>query len=278
VTIAPGGGRGYNSVPEDSVRILHDGYAALRLYDDEERFLLVDPFETRYWHDVKGADAEAVVLTGGPWAERYDGVLALVKEGRRPRVVAPAPILDWLGKHGAIEGLTAPCTVAGTTIEMVPYDPFEPVTGRRDRVRAALGRPRWALDRFVAARDLPDAPPHLLRMVVPNGHTIAHLGVALHRNTDPAVLSEVRRLSEGAVVVAGYAHGEQDAFVEHITALAPRRLLLCDQTNDVRRAAGLPTALITPTRDVLVARNLETHPFVSGTSVRFEVDDTIKRW
>jgi hypothetical protein len=46
----------------------------------------------------------------------------------------------------------------------------------------------------------------------------------------------------------------------------------------VRRAAGLPTALITPTRDVLVARNLETHPFVSGTSVRFEVDDTIKRW
>jgi hypothetical protein len=260
------------------VRILHDGFAALRMYDDDERFFLVDPFDTTHWHDVKGADAEAVILTGGPWAERYDGVLALVREGRKPRVVAPAAILDWLGQHGAIEGVPAPCEISGTRIELVPYTPIDPVTGRRDRVRAAIGNPRWALSRAAARRDLPDVPPHMARFGVPHGHTIAHLGVALHRDTDPGVLAEARRLSEGAIVLSGYPHAESEAFVEHITTLAPRKLVLCDQTNDLRRAAGLPTELITPTRDVLVGRGVETHPFVSGTSVRFEKDDTIKRW
>jgi hypothetical protein len=79
-------------------------------------------------------------------------------------------------------------------------------------------------------------------------------------------------------VIAGFAYGDADAFVDHVVAIAPRRLLLMDQLNDARRRAGQQTEIVTPARDVLVARGVETHPLVAGISMRFERDDTVKRW
>jgi hypothetical protein len=77
---------------------------------------------------------------------------------------------------------------------------------------------------------------------------------------------------------SSYPHGQGKNFIEHMVQLSPQRVLIIDQTNDLRKAAGLPVALHTPIRDVLVAHEIETHVFVSGTSFRFEKDDTVKRW
>ena len=80
------------------------------------------------------------------------------------------------------------------------------------------------------------------------------------------------------MVLASFPTGEEEAFIEHIVALSPPRLLLMDQTNDLRRAAGLPAQLLTPIRDRLMQQDIDTHVFVAATSYRFEPDDTVKRW
>jgi hypothetical protein len=261
-------GAGYTNPP---MRILHDGFSALRLIDDHGRFVLIDPNDDAAFADVNGTVAAAVVVTGGPWAERYAGAALLAD---RTTLVADAAVIEALGGRGA----PPPATVDGFSFEALAYTPAEPRSGGRDRVAAAVLNPRWALGRLAARNKLPDAPPVALRIGVADGHELVHLGLSLHRDTPPEWIAEVAPWCEGRTVVAGYPHGDGEVFVAHVLALKPRRLLLCDQSNDVRRAAGLPTELVTPVRDVLVARGLETHPFVSGTSVRFERDDTIKRW
>lgn len=260
------------------VRILHDGFSALRFVDDDERFFLVDPADDARYDDVRGDHAVAIVLSGGPWAERYGGAVQLARAGRRPTVIASRPVLDWLANHGEIVAHEPPATFPGAAVEAMPYAPYEPKRGTRDRLRAAIRRPKFALGRLQRRFELPDTPPLAWRLRVAHDHVIVHLGLGLHPGADAGFLDRARAWCDGAVVIAGYPHGEGAAFIEHIRALRPKRLLLMDQTNDVRRQAGLDTELVTPVRDALVGLGIDTHPYVSGVSVRFEQDDTIKRW
>jgi L-ascorbate metabolism protein UlaG (beta-lactamase superfamily) len=262
------------------MRILHEGHSALRIVDDEERVLLVDPYESKdAFTDARGARAHAVLLSGGPWVERYRGVVEMAKARRRPRVVASRPVLDWVATQGGIEAVEADCEVTGTFVEALPYEIAEPERGTRDKLRAALTSPKFAAERFRGRRGLPETQPFAWRWKIPNNHLVVHLGLSLHDHTSAAWLEQCRVWCEGATaVVAGYPIGQSEAFIAHIMALKPRRVLIMDQTNDLRRDAGLPAEIITPVRDTLVARGVEAHPLVSGVSLRFDKDDTIKRW
>lgn len=253
------------------MRFIHDGFAALRIRDDEDRVLALDPWEEQ--------ECDVIALSGGPWAERYAGLDALLTSDKRPEVVAPEPLAGWLEQAYGVSVHIPPCSVSGFSFVALPYTPCEPSGGGVDRVRAALRRPRWAVDRLTARRRLPEAPPHAWRIELRHGHRFAHLGLALHSDTPSAWIARARTelLAEVDNVLAGYSHGESAAFIRHIVSLMPARLLITDQVADLRRAAGLPVQLITPTRDELVRSDCESHVFVSGTAMRFEQDDTVKR-
>ena len=252
------------------MRLLHEGFAALHIIDDDQKRIVLDPREP--------VDAGVVLLSGGPWAERFAAVDAMI--AKRPVFVTSSDVAEWLRSLDAsLDVRQPPCTIGGLTIDAVAYTALEPAGGGLDKVRAAIRRPRWASDRLAARRRLPDAAPLAWRLQVPHGHDLVHLGLALHNETPASFLDAVRPWVQTAEnVLATYPHGEADAFVRHVRSLRPRRTLITDQTNDLRRAAGLPVDLLTPTRDVLVGDDLEVHVFVSGTSFRFEPDDTVKRW
>lgn len=265
--------------PETPLRILHEGFAGLRIVDDHDRFVLVDPHDDAGWTDPKGRHAAAIVLSGGPWAERYAGAAAIAGDARRPWVIGAPAALDWLAKAGEITPKATPATVERFEVSATAYAPRQPRGARRDRVAAALKRPRWAARRWMARAGLPDAPPAMLRLRVADDHDFAHLGLALHGDQGSAFVAKARAFCEGAdFVLAALPRGDEDAFVAQVLAIAPPRLVLIDQTGDVRRAAGLSGDLLTPVRDRLVAEGLETHVLVAGTSIRFEQDDTIKAW
>lgn len=245
------------------MRLIHDGFAALRILDDRDRILLVDPSDAKNATDVRGRKAAWLCLTGGPWPERYRAADAVTRLG--PVLCGPPDAGRAVGGDWAWRALD------GMTIEAVPYVPPDqaPERGLRARFKRRLGsEPDAAFD----------VAPHALRLGVADGHQLVHLGLALHAGTSPAFLEQIRPWIEGATLLAGFGYGHGEPFLEHVTALRPRRVLLMDQTSDRRREQGLPVELVTPVRDVLVSRGIETHPFVSGTSHRFEPDDTIKRW
>lgn len=259
------------------MRILHDGHAGLRFIDDEERFYLLDPYDASGFADVKGRTARGVWLSGGPWVDRLTGARAILATGARPIVVAEPSLAGWLGDtetrdpdQGQIDGL------AWTSWTYEP--PEESRRGIGDKVRAALRNPRWALGRLGARRAVPVSKPRAWRFEVHNGHHIVQLGLALHARTPDAFVADAAERCRGAVLVAGYLPGDAEAFVRQIEAIRPSRLLLMDFVNDLRRDAGLPIEIVTPTRDRILDLGIDAHPFVSGVSVRFEEDDTIKRW
>jgi hypothetical protein len=245
------------------LRLIHDGYAALRILDDRERILLIDPVDAKNATDVRGRKVSWLCLTGGPWAERYRAAEAVIALG--PVVAGPPALSKQLGVDVGWRG------IEGLTIEALPYVPPEdtPERGLRARVRRRLGS---------ETESGFDVPPHVLRLEIADGHPFVHLGLSLHAGTPPSFIEEVRPWIPGATVIAGFGFGHGEPFLEWITALRPGRVLLTDQTSDQRRADGKGVELVTPVRDVLVSRGIETHPFVSGTSHRFERDDTVKRW
>ena len=49
-----------------------------------------------------------------------------------------------------------------------------------------------------------------------------------------------------------------------------KRVLVTELQNSERREVGLPTELVTPTRDKLVAAGIEAHVFATQASYRFE--------
>lgn len=259
------------------MRILHDGHAGLRFIDDDERFYLVDPYDTSGWADVKGHTARGIWLSGGPWADRLTGTRAILASGAKPVVVAEPSLAGWLGDVEARDPDEG--RIDGIAYTSWAYEaPVETTRGVGDKLRAALRNPRWALGRLGARRAAPVSKPRCWRFDIDVGHRIVHLGLALHRATSDAFVADAAARCHGAVVIAGYLPGDDDAFVQQVLAIQPARLLLMDVVNDLRRDAGLPIEIVTPTRDRILEAAIDAHPFVSGVSVRFEKDDTVKRW
>lgn len=241
------------------MRIEHLGHAGLRLVDDDGSGLLLDPY------DVPDS-GEPVLLTGGPWAERWRGALL----GGLVRVAAPDGA--WRG------GLTYPAMVGEARVRALPYE-APTVRTQLDRARALLRHPRTSWRHRGLKGRMPSAGPVALRLELPQDRVVVYLGLALHGGASSGWLASARLLCEGAeLVIAGPAPGEHEPFEELAVQLGPRRLLVTDQVNDLRRDLDLPTRGITLLRDRLEARGVDAHVLVAGIRMRFEADLTVHQW
>ena len=171
-------------------------------------------------------------------AERLAGTADAVAAGRRPTVVAMPAIIAWLRARGDVDGRGFPSTVDGHRIDARTYRPIpyaEPPDGlwkiasfARDPVRA------WA--RLRTRARLPSAEPVMVRVRLPDGRTVVHVGGALHRRTDPAILSFAR----GDVAIVAPDYGEERWVVDLARRLPVDEIVLVDVVGPVRASLGMP--------------------------------------
>lgn len=204
--------------------------------------------------------AEDIVVVTGP--TRVRGILAALDAGVRPTVVAPEPVFDWLVRHGVNDGGPVPRSIDGVGFDAMNYAPAHArVT---DRLRGAMRRLR--------ERERPPAcEPQILELTFPDHLRLVHLDLSLHAGVDEAwVTRAAARFGNPDLLLLGLPHGEGSAVLRLLPRFGPNRVLLAEMTNDERREAGLPTELVTPTRDELVRHGLDVHVFATQASFRFE--------
>lgn len=254
-------------MPEDFIwrlRLEHEGAASIRV-TRRGRTVRFDPLTP------PGSD-EVAVLT---WDEheRVAATAAALREGRRPTVVAPGPVVDWLAERGVVEGGAPPLTVDGLQIEQLAYTPIPYAAGIEIlyKARSAAFGPSRAARRMLQRIGGPRCAPMVTQITLPDGGRLLHLNLALHRWTPRDWLDEaVARFGGADWLVAGVDHGDEDAFAGHVGRFEARHLLVTDLVNDVRRALGLPTGLLTPLVDRLVSDGLPAYVFATQASFRYE--------
>lgn len=249
------------------LRLSHEGDAGIRV-ERRGRALRFDPA-------TRPAPDDVVLLTG-PGPDRTAGTLDAARANVRPTVVAPDGVIDWLTRHGPVEGGPAPREIDGVQIRSLSYAPPRPglsgVALSGVNVPALLRTgPATALRNIRARLDTPAAEPHALDLRFPDGARLLHLDLSLHRHTPPDWVDRAATLFAAPEwLIIGNPWGEGDAVLQWLPRFQPRRVLLTDLVNSHRRRAGLPTELITPLRDRLVGIGIETHVFAPQASYRFE--------
>jgi len=246
------------------LRIQHPEYAEIRL-ERKGRFLRIDPVEPP-------AEDEVVVLTSSA-PHRARGTVEALKEGRKLTVVASAAVLEWLRGLGTIDGHTFPATVDGLTIDGIPYAaaPTARPLSHMFRASVAGARAGTTLKRLSEQVRFPTTEPHAVEVLLEDGGRMVHLDLALHRGTDPDWLGRAAARFTGAEwLLVGIPWGEGEGVVQHVGRFGAKRVLLTELSNAERRESGLPTELVTPWRDQLVATGAEAHVFATQASYRFE--------
>lgn len=223
------------------LRLAHPDQAELRL-ERRGRWVRIDPA-------TPPGDAEITVITG---PDRARAAAEGARAGQVPLVAAPPELATWLGKQGPIRDAQPVLDAEGLAVAWLPYTPAP--SGR-------LRRPR------------PAAPgePHVVQITFPDGARLVHLDLSLHAATSEDWLDHaIGRFGAPEWLVVGLPAGQTEALVRHVPRFAARRVLLADLLNAERREAGLPTELVTPCRDRLVAAGVEAHVMATQTSFRFE--------
>jgi len=224
-----------------------------------------DPFEE--------PEGDPLVLLTGEESDRLDGAQAAVQAGRKPEVLAAQGLLDWLGEQGEVVGHLPPVQVDGVAIDAVPYAPI-PFATPREAVRKAwsgLRRPDLAAQRLLRRAGRPGTDPLVVALTLPDGSRLVHLGCALHAETPQIELDRlVRRFGGADWLLVGVDFQEQAAVEAALPRFEARTVLVTDVHNEIRRHLGLPTELLTPLVDRLVAAGLSAHPLSRGASYRFE--------
>jgi len=223
------------------LRLSHEGRAGLIL-ERAGRRIRFDPCTPAQSDDV-------VVLTGAdPFsADRAVGVPSVVRA------------------HRAVEVVT---DIDGVRFEGVPYVP-PPSENPLARLSAAAREPGDAARRWMARRR-PD-PTMVWQITFPSGERLVHLGHAFHNATDVGWAANiVTRFGEPRWLVVGAPFGHGDGVLQRVGAMDATHVLVTDLQTDIRRAAGRPTALVTPLVDRLESAGVSVMIFVSQSSVRFE--------
>ena len=218
-------------------------------------------------------EGDIVVLTG-PAHTRLRGTVAALKKGRTLTVVASDPVIDYLGKHGTLDGGPPPRTIDGVKFDGCLYAPAAPHIGVRDQLvqaGVAASRPRATLRRLTEQARGPGGEPWIVEITFPDGARLLHLDLSLHARADEAwVARAAARFGNAEWTVCGIPWAEGAAVFQLLPRFGPNRVLLSDVLNGERREMGLPTELITPWRDRLQGSGVETHVFATQTSFRFE--------
>ncbi len=248
------------------LKIQHFDLADLRL-ERKGRWLRVDP-------STPPEEGEAVVLTSAA-PGRVRATAEALRAGRSLMIVASAEVLAWARglATGSVEGHVDTAEIDGVRVELVPYAP--PGTSSR---RSATGLLRAAAGaaRGVLARTAPDdgevgMAPSIVAFTFPDGARLLHMDLALHAATDARWLEGVvTRFGSPEWLVVGQPYGEAEAVARLAPRFSAKRVLVTELANGERRARGLPTELVTPLRDRLVAAGVEAHVFATQTSYRFE--------
>lgn len=246
------------------LRIELEGSASLKV-ERKGRTVRFDPI------DAPAAD-DIVVLT---WSEsqRVAATAEALQAGVHPTVVASAELGPWLDEQGATGRPTAPCTVDGVEIELMAYQPIPYAEGAElgYKVVSALSDPLGAARRLRRRARLPKSAPVVVGLRLPSGQRLVHLNLSLHRHTPADWLEQaVARFGGADWVVVGVDYGHDEAFYQQISRFEPGHLLVADLVGDDRRAMGLPTGVLTPLVDRLVADGHSAYVFPCRSSLRFE--------
>lgn len=214
-----------------------------------------------------------MILTG-PSPARLRGTVDALKKGRKLTVVAPDPIFDFLGKQGAVTGGSGPRQVDDVKIDGLLYAPAPGNAGALGQflqASVAAARPRATLRRLAESARIPNAEPWIVEITFPDGARLLHLDLALHKETDPAWVDRaIARFGGPEWLIVGVPWGDGESVVSLAPRFAARRILVAELQNTERREAGLPTELVTPVRDRLLAAGIEAHVFATQASYRFE--------
>ena len=246
------------------LRIQHPEYAELRI-ERKGRFLKIDPAEAPTEDDV-------VVLTSAA-PHRARATVEAIQAGVKLTVTASQPVLDWLAGFGAIDGGLFGRTVDGVVVEGMPYVAPRQARPLSHFLRASVAgaRPGGTLRRLAEQVRYPTVEPSIVQLTFADATRLLHLDLALHAGTEEPWLDRVvARFGAPEWLVAGFAWGEGAAVVRHAARFGARRVLVAELQNAERRELGLPTELVTPVRDQLVAQGVEAHVFATQASYRFE--------
>jgi hypothetical protein len=242
------------------LKIQHFEGAELRL-ERKGRWIRVDPVDPV-------AEGDAVVLTAAS-AARAGAVVRALRAGTAFTLVASVEVLAWARAlaTGALDGHADSADIDGVHVAVQPYAAATPAPALHVGafVRAAAAGLRGRDETF------PDLAPSVLQFTFPDGARLVHMDLALHGSTDSRWLDEAVTHFGGAEwTIVGQPWGEAEAVARLAPRLGSRRLLVTELLNGERRALGLPTELVTPLRDRLVAAGVEAHVFATQTSYRFE--------
>ncbi len=250
------------------MKLQHPDFAELRV-ERKGRWIRVDPASAP-------EPGEVVVLTSMA-PSRASGTVAAIRSGARPTVVSDPTVLAQLRAVGDLDAVEAPAEVDGVGITLHAYTPPSPSrvpAPARLRASIAGGDPVGTLKR-AAARLRDPAPvaaaPHIVELRFEDGARLLHLDLALHVGTPGDWLDDaLARFGNPEWLVVGQPWHEADAVARLAPRFGAKRVLVTELINAERRAAGLPTELVTPLRDRLVAAGVEAHVFATQTSYRFE--------
>lgn len=237
------------------LRVEHEGWAGLCM-QRRGRTIRFDPARPV-------APGEIVIVTASD-PER----LAHVDTGQFS-VVAPQPVLDWLRPS---DGHSAPVTLDGVQIEMVPYVPASSqVSALLHKVQGAALRPSSAARRLLAQARGPRAAPQVTFLTFPSGERLVHLNLSLHHQTPSDWLTHIQTRAAGAQwLIVGVVPGQGEAVLQALAGFSAQKVLFTDFVADTWRSLGRPVELLTPTADQAIAMGIEGYVFVSQASFRFE--------
>lgn len=245
------------------LRLEHPDRAELRLLR-AGRAVIFDPDSPPELDDV-------VVLTGSG-EDRTRALRAALAAGRRHTVVAPPGLRAELS--GAVEGGAGEWSGDGLRLRSLAYEPPAEARPSLLGAPAALARGPRTLVRSLVPRP-PPREAAVWEVAFADGTRFVHLDLALHAGTkEEWVERAVAAFGGPEWLVLGCPYGEGEALLRWLPRFCdeakPTRVLLADLVNTTRRERGLPTELVTPLRDRLLAAGLQTHVFATQASFRFE--------
>jgi len=109
------------------------------------------------------------------------------------------------------------------------------------------------------------------QITFPSGDRLVHLGHAFHGATDVGWAADiVTRFGGSRWLIVGAPYGHDEAILKRVPAMDTKHVMVTDLQSDIRRAAGRPTALVTPLVDRLETAGVPVMIFAPQSSIRFE--------
>jgi hypothetical protein len=249
------------------LKLQHPALSELRV-ERKGRWVVIDPAEA--------PDPTNIVVLTSAAPHRARAVVQALREGVRLTVVASREVLAWVRTLGDVDGHAGRASIDG--VEVVLHAAVAPT---EDRPHGALARAAAGFARVraggalrsadVAPDSFPDAGASIVQLTFPDGSRLVHLDVALHTGTPTEWVADAAgRFGGSEWLVVGQAWGQGEAVARQVGAFGAKRVLVTELVNGARRELGLPTELVTPLRDRLVASGVEAHVFATQTSFRFE--------